>query len=274
MIESVTYTDLNETSNNYAPAVKMLKRKLNKPIKFTDGINILFAPNGTGKSTILSDLARYHFCYQTGITKITRSSIHDISHYNPFAIEDKIDNKIYHFRDGVQIVSDGQVNYISNATCNGSFSLENDFMSETDFANAYFERNSSSGEGNVQAFLYGYKKFKNIHYDKLIEINLGYIKDDEEYYNDVKDCLKYVEHPVLKPGKPTILIDELDSNTDIINTVYLFKIIKSLSKKYQIIMASHSPLIFELNDVNIIELVYHYKSKCKKAIRDINLEGV
>lgn len=272
MIESITYTNLNETSNEYAPMVKMLKRKLNKPIKFKDGINILFAPNGTGKSTIISDLARYHFCYQTGITKITNSSIHEISHWNPFAKvnDDYKGDKCCRVRDGVNIISDGRVNYISNATCNGEFSLENDFMSETDFANAFFERNSSSGEGNIQAFIYGYKKFKNIHYDKLMEIEIGYLKDDEEYYNDVKECLKYVENPVLPPSKPTILIDEMDSNTDIINTVYLFKIIKKLSNKYQIIMASHSPLVFQLNGVNIIELISGYKSKCKKAIANIN----
>ena len=269
MIESITYTNLNETSNDYAPEVKMLKRKLNKSIKFTDGINILFAPNGTGKSTILSDLARYHFCYQVGITKITRSSIHKISHWNPFANENNGEKRCI-FKNGVQIISDGQVNYISNATCNGTFSLDNDFMSTSDFANAYFERNSSSGEGNIRSFVYGYRKFKNIHYDKLIEIEIGNIKDDEEYYNEIKECLKYVENPVLKPGKPTILIDELDSNTDILNTVYLFKYIKKLSDRYQVIMASHSPLIFELKDVNIIELLYRYKSKCKKAIANIN----
>lgn len=271
MIESITYKDLSQTSNGYAPLVKMLKRKINKPINFKEGVNILFAPNGTGKSTIISDLARYHFCYQTGRLKITKSSINDISWFNPLS-----DKDTHKFKNGVEIVSDGQVFYISSNTCNGDFSLNNDYMSKKDFINRYMEVNSSSGEANIKSFLYLYNNIKNIKYDKFVEFAICDVKEffGEDYYNSIKNCIKYIENPILPKSKPTILIDELDSNTDIVNSVYLFKIIKQISSRYQIIMASHSPLILELKDVNIIELISGYKNKCKKAIKNINIADI
>ena len=48
-----------------------------------------------------------------------------------------------------------------------------------------------------------------------------------------------------KDGKPTLLIDELDSGLDVLNQYYYWSYIQKLAESWQVIVVSHSIFAFK-----------------------------
>ena len=70
MIEKIVLEDLSKSKGfHFLKDLNFFKKT--KEIQFTDGVNILFAPNGAGKSSLLKMLAYSLACEQGGISKVT-----------------------------------------------------------------------------------------------------------------------------------------------------------------------------------------------------------
>lgn len=272
MIEYIKFTDLNKVSESYIPNVKAIKRRLNKEIRFKNGINILLAPNGTGKTTIINTIAKYHFCYNTGTVFIDKETIFDVSIYN--LMGDDFDDYPYKPKDGIEMSSDGNVCYVSPRSYNGVADLDHTFMTAKDFATSLFDRDRSAGETNKSNFIRIYNKVKDIDMNEYRKVAVESFFEDKyrnDRYGKCKNTVfKYICNPNLEPSKPTMLIDELDSNMDIINSINLMKSINYISQKFQIIMATHNPLVLEMPNVNIIELKRFYKRDCLNELESFH----
>ena len=272
MIKQIVFKNIYNLPNEWECNVPAIKMYEGKPIKFTDGINVLVGPNGCGKSTIISDIAKYHFCYDTGLTKFTNETARKLM--DPYN-----DNVL---RDGLEITSDGCVAYIGEKLFNGNTDLNSSFMGFAGFAEIYKLQNSSTGETSVRSFTNTLDKI--YHFDFNNNLNRILTQGNEESpWNRYTLALTYLKNGYNNLNKyikkdstyrrPTILIDEVDSHMDIINTIYSTKIlVEQVSKFHQLIIATHNPLIFTIDNINFIELEEGYLEKVKKELSDFGIK--
>jgi len=266
MIKWVKYDNLLNTPSGYGADVKSLLALKNKKINFTDGINFIVASNGTGKTTLIDDIAKLHYVYEMGIYKIWYASVQEVTHGGIFTHD-------YEFKNGLKISSDGNVCYISDRLYGN---LPNPFDSDPNYNDKLIERFNqtitSSGQSSFRSFYTMWEVIRHMDFNKKRLETIKKYQNTMGIDDNDKDLKKYLKHllnPSIKtPGKPTILIDELDSNLDIISCIYLLKALKQISNRFQIIMSTHSPFIYYMKNVNIIELEDGYKDKCVKLINE------
>lgn len=101
MFERIEFEDISQ-SKAYGYAEKLDFFKNNKSIEFKPGLNIIFAPNGTGKSTILEILAKFTASEQGGVSTITTLWQDDMIMFN--------ENKM----QGIKVFHDGQPTLYNN----------------------------------------------------------------------------------------------------------------------------------------------------------------
>ena len=271
MIKKITFSDINNMPDEWAYNVPGITLYKNKSINFTEGVNVLVGPNGSGKSTIIRTIAKYYFCWDTGLTKFTNSAARDlINSYNDCML-----------KDGMKIISDGCVSYMGEKLFNGNTDIERSFgMDFEGFKEVYNLKNSSTGETSCRSFtqsldkIYEFdfhnnlktiveRKFSNWETTKL---GIIYLKNG---YNNLKRYIKKDN----SYRRPTILIDEVDSHMDILNTIYGTKIlVEQVSKFFQIIIATHNPLIYTFDNINFIELEKDYNNKIQKELLQFGIK--
>lgn len=266
MIKSIQYTNLENVPSYYAAGVKSLTQFIKKPMEFKTGINVILGPNGIGKSTIIRDLAKYFYCYNTGIFELTDSAISEV--YDHTLNKDWIYTE--RLKDGMTISSDGQVCYISSKRFNGNVDVCNrDYGNNMDgLAEAWNNFHSSSGQTNLRSLNHIWNLIKKLDFDTHRKKVITDYKQSNQYKDRHSGITEFyhIENPDLSPSVPTILMDELDANLDVVNTVYLFKAFEILSDRFQIIMSTHSPLLYYIKNVNVIELIPGYYKRCDEEL--------
>ena len=248
----------------------LLKRKF----EFTPYINVLFGPNGCGKTTIIKAIAAYAMCGSDsqfdGMTNLASYSPTNMSLSFIFDDEDKTQDKYYNDlikaierRSGNQakLGWDGYPVYYENFSgrkCYGIGDLEGSLIeSGLEELNYMFGKNSISAGQNTIWMI-----------NKLTSIATREI-DIKKYIEDVENKIKSVNsiwgscykagidyyNTYYKPGiennnRLTVLLDEMDKSLDIQNVARLYsEVLPKLVEKYpiQIILVTHSPLILSRN---------------------------
>ena len=280
MIKSVVIQDTKKMATRHAPEVKGFKKLIGKEISFSDGVNLIAGPNGIGKSTLLQEIAKQTCCYYTGFFRLDGRSFDDLTkarYYMPTKEEretDELAGLAYELRDGILLQHDGQVCFMGSSLFNAD-SYAADFYGFAAFA-ANFERvSSSAGQNNMTTSDTIFYAAEHINWQEIKEKNLaGYKKSVN--YNEKKEqvVIDRIMHPPIAIDKPTILIDEADSNMDIVNTIQHFKKIQELSERFQIIMTSHSPLAYDIPNLNVIDMKNGYSKKVQRELKAFyNLVG-
>jgi energy-coupling factor transporter ATP-binding protein EcfA2 len=232
---------------------------------FTDGVNVITGRNGSGKSVLLNIIKTNCFIDKdsTYPRMPNPMDLHGLFSGDagwktiPESITEHLERKDY---PKSEIVWDGaMVHHLIPEYFDASNLWK---MMDSPFPNvgsdlfgtgeimAGFMSKRSKGEGTIGLLM---KMFNlNTEYDQpLTGVNDIWMKTSGIFHEWLKSF------PETK-GKPTLLIDELDEHLDLDNQKMYWTYIKSLTKKWQVIVVSHSIFAFKETDVNHIPLNKDY----------------
>lgn len=252
MIEKIEFKNLKKNEIfSYLTEQEFFKK--NKSIEFKKGLNIIFSPNGTGKSSLLRMCAISLAAEQGGVSAPTNSWRMQLHSFNKKDTGTKM--------DGINVVHDGQPILYGNprnavGLIGGQF--DDDFMMQ-------------GVQNSLSKYSTGYATMNRLN--EIIHILSGEGKMPEKF--DFKlpkthlapGMLKLLE-PQIEKGQRTILLDEPESGLAMHVQANLFGMMHNAAKEkdLQIIVATHSPFCFT-TIANFIELVPGHIETSKNALR-------
>ena len=231
-------------------------------INFTDGVNVIYGPNGIGKSVLLEQLAYYSFVSDKGWSKgITPRT----NHYSMGGISSwKFDLKEYIEQKNklgkCNIDWDGVATFKTDGALTDAGRIVAEIMCGCDnkqdlpFDKLKFMEvnNLSNGQRSM------------LYVDNLMNLNVPDLTipvDPNSYFKDYGVLLSNYVSTLPRNGKPTLLIDELDNFLDFDNLFWFWKeAIPKLVQKYQIIIVTHNPFFLNADTTNIIGQQYYEHS--------------
>ena len=250
MIKSLHISDPADTPVKWWNDVEALRSV--KRFDFTSGVNIIWGPNGIGKSTVILALARLTHCEQGGRSVVTSTSV---EHFR----RDRYDWK-KEIRRGMRIDFDGQPVVYRNPHSNvgligGMAGFDEDFFK--DAMSSIKRRKLSSGQQALDSF--------RIERPDKIERRLR-----NRSLTDIADRLDVMLKPTIGKGPETTLWDEPDANLDWPTRSEFWHMMTASPQQH--IVATHSHFALRLfARSNIIELQPGYRDECQKVLEDWGL---
>jgi predicted ATPase len=248
MIKRVKISDSSNLPVSWWPDVEAFQGR--GEFVFENGLNILCGPNGSGKSTLLTMMAKYFMCEQGGIPKATTMSIGDL--FRGLGSDDLLDGASFD-HDGWGVCYQNPSNVVGML---GS-SFDDDFFME---GVRNLATRASVGETSLMGF------------DRICEhiVDNAELLGVEEFRRSVND-LWVNRLDAMEKGQQTLFLDEPERSFDISHLIYFWKVMKSISKNFQVIIASHSVLSLDIPGANYIELEEGYVDRCRSELADVLL---
>jgi len=256
LIGKIIINDMDSLPVSWWKNVPNLKRR--KKLIFKPGVNIVVGPNGTGKSTIIKLISRSFFAEQGGISMVTQPSLSDAFGFGEKSIK----------WSGYEITHDGGPvgHYDPDKTYGMAYGMfDDDFFS--DGVRSLQLRSVSRGQKTLANLNFIIKKVADAD-----GIEFGLKKDSVNslWVNRLELIEKFLEKDkTLEPSQKTILLDEPERSLDLLNELSLVQWVQDMGKKYQLIIATHSPFLLFVPGVNIIETHRGYTKKIKNRIETI-----
>ena len=236
----------------------------NRIFEFTPGLNIIFGPNGSYKSVCLNTIKAY-----CGIPKGGWSRINDPSQLGttskgqfPFA-----------YRAFTPGNCDAWVGW------DGTPSFFNDGDIKVD-ATFFWDKERQSADGitteaeqfDALATKPSSGQYRIQRINKIMQViqtppDLSRVPD---HVYDKQKAAAEIEYLASLPrkGPMTLLFDEPERAIALPKAKELFEIFVTLSKSFQIIMATHSPFILFVKEANIIDMEPGYSDTCREIIKE------
>lgn len=250
MISEIIFKSL-KTSKLFSYAADLKYFKENKRIQFKPGLNILFGPNGCGKSTILNMAAIHLAAAQGGVSTVTQSWI-----------DQAVDSDIFEKREpksnlgGVTVKHDGQPVMYGNpreAVGLRSGRFDDDFMMK-----GVLNATDRSSTGFKTLNRLNDMFHLTLHPDEFPKeiqfvMNRKSVNSAWKAKFDVVDALLT---PSIPKGQPTFIFDEPESGLALPIQANIFTTLHNmaLEKGIQVIAASHSPFCLGLPHANYIDM--------------------
>lgn len=251
MISDINFSDI-KSSNNFKYATELEYFKNNTKMQFKPGLNIIFAPNGTGKSTLLKIMAQFTASEQGGVSTVTDSWLRDVGGYGDSNLK------------GLEVKHDGQPVMYNNprqavGLFGGMAAFDDDFLEQ---GIAEVQMKESTGMttlariNKVLALLHGKYKIPEKVAKKNAQIT-------EIAQNFLKGTITV--------GQQTVLLDEPESGLAVHVQANLWRMIEkgAQEQNLQIIVATHSPFALACFSANYIELKPGYVKLSRTYIRDV-----
>lgn len=286
-------TYYKEVSDGYANP-QLVKNLLKRDFTFApDKINILFGPNGSGKTTILKTIAKYCLCGEDhscdGFTNIMNIQPLD---YGCFLDDDKNKYSYDTFLDELNkktnratIEWDGAPVYYENLAGRHQTGSIGDlagamFQSTGDEVLYHINKGQiSQGQHSIYLLNQLINVCKTIPTRDSYKETLETIKrkSPDVWFPCAKNGFDYINSFGDGTGRMTLLLDEVDKSMDMENVLLLYKeFLPTLMKKYnlQIIIVSHSPLMLtniiqDSDNYNFISLDKKYTKEMKKLFNGV-----
>lgn len=267
MISELQFVDISRSSMfAYATDLAFLKRK---GLAFQPGLNILFGPNGCGKSTILRMLALATASEQGGISTITDDWIRTVG-----AKEGRGDVTVGALK-GIKVIHDGQPVLYGNPRnavgliCGGA-AFDSDFTGE---GIANIQSKASTGYttmnrlGRMLAVCQKQHSFPSA-------IDRRVAKATKKDWNFAQSSsAEALLLPAIPTGQQTMIFDEPESGLGIPAQRNVFNLLHSAARTqgFQIIVATHSVFALGLPGVNYIEMQDNYIGQSEECLQMAHL---
>lgn len=254
-----------------------------KRISFQKGLNVIFAPNGSGKTTIIEMLAKATHCREWGYSRVTRKSLQSEDLLKKISIEERKERNIY--------------------WSTGMFSVEPFFEVKHDGQPVVFcdPRFIVGGFGADDTLNFGYE-YMSVHKDEMLNVKgstgkknkhrmslmndvlngdktLDKIVIDNESRFDPSEFRSYTTEkvnydfltPSIEVSQKTLLIDEPESALDMKEKINWFASLEEKVEKQnlQVILITHSELALTFKNANFITLDNNYIFDMKASLRNI-----
>lgn len=246
-------------------------KKKDVTYEFTDGINIITGRNGSGKSVLLK-LIRTSLgidrdtSYPTMPTPFDAHQMgSDVWNTMPYIISNRLKKKDY---PSIELDWDGAIahhlipEFFSGSNLFGRLDnpmqvLKNELFSLGESMQLIMSKDSQ-GESSIRLLI----KLNDLHtnYERRLtnrDANDMWVGASNVFHD-------WLESFPAEKGKPTLLIDELDNHLDLDNQKIYWDYIGFLTKKWQVIVVSHSLFAFHVKNANYINLNPAYFNKVKK----------
>lgn len=234
--------------------------------EFTDGLNVLFAKNGEGKSVCLNTLKGY-----CGIPNDTGGWTR-INEPNKLGAS-SMKNFPYVYRKFTPGNSDAWVGWDGTPTFfnDGDIKVDSTFFFDKDRQSA--DGITSSGEQfEALASKPSSGQYRIQRINKVMQIiqNPPNLTVVPEYVFDKNSAMFEVAYLASLPknGKPTLLFDEPERALALPKQKELFDLLLDLSKTFQVIIATHSPFVLFVKGANIIDINNGYADECRDIIKE------
>ena len=270
---------------------QLVKNLGEKTITFDpDKINVIFGPNGSGKTTIIKAIAKACLCGDRDSMDGYTNPYHleplyingDLGDETKYNIDNYKESLFLHKNDA-DVDWDGYPTYFENLSGRRNTGILGDLTgslfqtTKDEFLWLATKSKISLGQNTI----YMIQKLAEVcsvcptweDFEKTVEEK----KRSEMWYKTGKLALDYIKIFRRKTGKMTLLLDEIDKSLDLSNTLLLYKeFLPRLAKKFniQIILVSNSPLMLTNMVQNSPD--YNFISIDKKYTKEIkqNFSGV
>ena len=238
----------------------------NRIFNFSDGFNVLFGSNGTGKSVCLHTLKSYCGIPNGtgGWSRISDPSTLGTSSPKHFP---------YAYRAYTPNNSDAWVGWDGVPT----FFNDGDIKVDATF---FFDMERQTADGITTAAEQmdaltskpssGQYRIQRINKVMQVIKTPPTLTAVPEHIHNKAHALAEVQYVNSLPrtGKATLLFDEPERALALPKQKELFEILAELSKSYQVIIATHSPFILFTKGVNIIDVEAGYADTCREIIKE------
>lgn len=267
MYDSIEFKGLKQSPRfGYAAELPFFKRK--RKLSFQPGLNILFGPNGCGKSTILKMLGDTMVATQGGLSAVTEGSVRDTTEFPSFrrgrdgVPKDLIALKVLHDGQPVLFCDPRQAVGLRGGRFDDDFMLEGiqELMGNRGRSHGQV---SAARMNSVLAVLAGKAKLP----PKPVEAWSK--KDCAGAWHACLDIVWARLEPSIPKGLPTILLDEPEANFSLKWQASLWERLASdaVLSKYQVIVASHSPFALGRQNANYIDMVAGYREEAEGLLK-------
>lgn len=209
-------------------------------LHFTDGVNIIYAPNGAGKTVLLKSIAHYF-----PVTPPTPMNYPGVSQKSM-----TFENYLRTALNPLSIDYDGGAVYYFGA--DNHQNLYGNFYSAMDgngdLLNSIRDIVTKPSTGQLAI------KFINNIANLEPTVNLDVInpKVNDMWQKTQAEFVRYYKQ-FPSTGKPTVMLDEIETHIDPLRQLqFLSNVLQNLSDKFQVICVTHNPLALFLKDCNII----------------------
>lgn|GEM_PF-6966502 len=250
MIHSVEIKLPTKTPVKWLGTVERFKKPCT--VTFKPGLNILWGPNGCGKTTLLTLLARLFQCEQGGATTITENSIHEFfssigltNRENPRGVLDSYD--VRHDGKGVRFFNPAH----ARGMMAGGGAFDDDFFGEG-IQNLLFK--GSAGQTTLFRFEQILQEYLETGTAPEVQsaINRDFVN---EHWVERLDIIQEFLRANSEPGPATILMDEPERSLSLPLQGQMWRFIRAYANVAQFIVASHAVFALNIPEANYIELV-------------------
>lgn len=253
MISTIRVADPENSVVPWWGSVEALQGR--EVIEFSEGLNILWGPNGIGKSTIVKLLARVLHAEQGGQTTVTERSVGPLN-----GILGSEPPKV-----GISVEHDGQAVIYhdpSNRIGLSGGQFDWDFFQEG-IANT--KAAASEGQLNIGR---AYRVWDQLQGKEAWPEVQWLIKKSQvnSHWQRKLDIAEEQLKASIPRGQPTFLLDEPDRSIDLPGQARLWQGYANLSSRFQFIVATHSPWALNIEGANYIDLQPGYLDACREAV--------